>query len=104
MFLLLQAEIFFGAAEARTAGTPPQRIPTLAHYVLGRRESVTTKKSEMTWQRSCFRSPGYLLQKMQEVAGGLAIFGAGYPTNKKMQVAAKMRYQMGSTGMYIGIQ
>ena len=41
---------------------------------------------------------------MQEVAGGLAIFGAGYPTNGKMQVAAKMRYQMGSTGMHVGIQ
>ena len=45
-----------------------------------------------------------LLQKMQEVAGGLAIFGAGYPTNEKMQVAAKMRYQMGSTGIHVGIQ
>ena len=45
-----------------------------------------------------------LLQKMQEVAGGLAIFGAGYPTNEKMQMAAKMRYQMGSTGMNVGIQ
>ena len=33
-----------------------------------------------------------LLQKMQKVAGGVAIFGAGYPTNEKMQVAAKMRY------------
>ena len=40
---------------------------------------------------------------MQEEAGGLAIFGAGYPTNEKMQVAAKMRYQMGSTGMHVGI-
>ena len=44
-----------------------------------------------------------LLQKMQELAGGLAIFGAGYHTNEKMQVAARMRYQMGSTGIHIGI-
>ena len=33
-----------------------------------------------------------LLQKIQEVAGGLAIFGAGYSPNEKMLVVAKMRY------------
>ena len=38
-----------------------------------------------------------LLQKKQEVAGGLVVFGADYHINQKMDVAAKMRYQMGST-------